>query len=81
MHPQEQWAYEPESEYTHVSEIEAVEQAKEFLADVVEGLYGDKPLDQIPNKKLTITKKNPYFQLGAALSRFQGEVLLRTTGE
>ncbi len=91
----EYWVEEPTNEYVHVSELEDVECAKEFLAEVVEGLYGDKPLDQMersleeacaylkvpfPKKELTITKKNPYFKFGVALSKHQAGVLPRTTG-
>ena len=93
MNIDEYWGAEPQSEYVHVSELEDVEQAKDFLADVVEGLYGDKPLDQMersleeacaylkvpfPNKELTITKKNPYFKFGVAISKHQATVLSRT---
>ena len=96
MNQEEHWGYEPESEYVDVSELEDVECAKEFLADVVEGLYGNKPLDQMeraleeacaylkvpfPNKELTIKKKNPYFDFGVAISKHQAHVLTRTTGE
>lgn len=96
MNLNEQWDYEPESEYLHVSDIEDVECAKEFLSDVVEGLYGDKTLDQMehsleevcaylkvpfPNKELTITKKNPYFKFGVGLSKHQARILYRTTPE
>ena len=96
MNQEEYWDYEPESEYVHVSELEDVECAKEFLSDVVEALYGKTSLDQmersleeacaylkIPftNRDLTITKKNPYFQFGIALSKHQAKVLCRTTGE
>ena len=96
MNQEEYCDYDIESEYVHVSELEDVEHAKEFLADVVEGLYGEKSLDQMersleeacaylkvpfPNKELTITKKNPYFQFGVALSKHQARVLSRTTGE
>ena len=44
MNIDEYWGAEPQSEYVHVSELEDVEQAKDFLSVVVEGLYGDKPL-------------------------------------
>ena len=96
MDHNEYWGRDLGSEYVHVSELEHVEEAKEFLADVVEGLYGDKSLDQMersleeacaylkvpfPNKELTITKNNPYFQVGVALSKHQAKVLSRTTGE
>ncbi len=96
MDHNEYWGVDFGSEYIHISELEDIECAKEFLAEVVEGLYGDKPLDQMersleeacaylkvpfPNKELTITKKNPYFQFGVALSKHQARVLSRTTGE
>ena len=93
MNIDEYWGAEPLSEYVHASELEDVEQAKEFLADVVEGLYGTKSLAHMeraleeacaylkvpfPNKELTIQKKNPYFDFGVALSKNQARVLSRT---
>lgn len=92
----EYWGVDFGSEYVHVSELEDIECAREFLADVVEGLYGDTSLDQMeraleeacaylkvpfPKKELTITKKNPYFNFGVALSKHQSRVLSRTKGE
>jgi len=85
--------YDLDPEFVHVSELEDVEQAKDFLSDVVEGLYGDTSLEQMersleeacaylkvpfPKKELTITKKNPYFEFGVALSRHQAQVVSRT---
>lgn len=100
MDHNEYWGVDFGSEYIHVSELEDIEenieQAKEFLTDVVEGLYGNKSLDQMersleeacaylkvpfPKRELTITKKNPYFQCGVALSKHQAKVLYRTKGE
>lgn len=96
MNLNEEMAYEADSEYVHVSELEYIDRAKDFLKDVVEGLYGDKSLAQVersleevcsylkvpfPNRELTITKKNPYFHFGLDLSRIQTEMLCRTTGE
>lgn len=96
MNNHEYWVEDPTSECVHVSELEDVEQAREFISEVVEGLYGEKSLDHMeraleeacayldipfPNKELTITKKNPYFQFGVDLSTHQARVISRTTGE
>lgn len=96
MNIDEEWYYDEDLEYVHVSELEDVEYAKEFLSDVVEGLYGEMSLEQMersleeacayldvpfPNKELTITKKNPYFEFGVALSKNQAQILSRTKGE
>lgn len=77
MNTEENWAYELESEYSHVSELQDVECAKEFISDVLEALYGDSSLDQMensleeacaclkvpfPTTELKITKSNPYFE-------------------
>lgn len=92
----EYWGVDFGSEYLHVSELEDIECAKEFLSDVVEGLYGKNSLDQMersleeacaylkipfPNKELTITKKNPYFQVGVALSKHHSQVPCTVIGE
>lgn len=94
MNHNECWDEDPTSEYVHISELENFEQAKEFISEVVEGLYGEKSLDHMeraleeacayldipfPDKELTITKKNPYFQFGVALSTCQARILSTTT--
>ena len=96
MNYDEYWGYNPEENISEVTEVEDVENAREFLEQAVNGLYGDASLEQIersleeacaylkvpfPNKELTITKKNPYFQFGVALSKHQARVLSRTIGE
>ena len=85
-----------EQEYIHPSELEDVECAKDFISQAVQGLYGNGSLEQIersleeacaylkipfPNKELTITKKNPYFEFGVSLSKGQARVLSRNTVE
>jgi hypothetical protein len=87
MNLDEYWGIDPQSEYIHTSELEDIGQAKEFLSDAIDGLYGDAPLDQIersleeacaylkipfPDKQLTITKKHPDKAQGRALSRTKG---------
>lgn len=81
---------------THVSEIENIENAREFISEALDCLYGSKSLDHLefalqeacayleipyPKGELKIEKKNLYFEIGVAMSRHQAQVLNRTTGE
>jgi len=82
MQYHEAWVDEPydvESEYVHVSELEEletkIEYAKDFLSEALEGLYGEKSLDQMeraleevcayldvpfPIQELKVTKTKPH---------------------
>lgn len=76
------------TEFVHVSELEDLDNAKDYMKDVLDGLYGEKSLDEMeraleevcfhldvdfPHKLLKVQKKSPYFELGAALSRAQAK--------
>jgi len=86
------WGDESQGKYVHVSELDKYEDAKGFLIDVLDSLYGNKSLDDMeraleeacahmeipfPKGNLKVNKNNPYFQLGAAMSRTQARVLSR----
>ena len=77
--------YSVDSEYIHAVE-DTLESAREWLIEVLQGLYGDKSLDYMehaleevcsylnvpfPKKEMQITEKNPYFVLGVRLSKNQ----------
>lgn len=93
MNYYEQDEYNVDPEYVHVSELEQVEEAKGFISEALDCLYGNKPLDHLefaleeacsyldipfPKGKLKIEKpSNPYFEFGVAMSKHQARILSR----
>jgi hypothetical protein len=89
----EEELYDWDQENLDVVELEQVEEAKVFISEALDCLYGDKPLDHLefaleeacsyldipfPKGKLKIEKpSNPYFEFGVVMSKHQARILSR----